>query len=752
MRRIVCLLLTLTMMFSILSINASAARAEEFLSEVALVYEDSVEEAREAIAGTDWKLLEYDLNANSDYMFDNGVYLIYKTSTNVEDAITDLRVMDMYGGYSTSNYEKQLEASRAQYIEMTKELRKAMAEFKVLYEAGDAMAVLAYRQMNYYKDTKTVGGTETDMLMGDFFLSMPEDAKIVQVMLEGNSIIVSNLLSLLTIGLSGTGEGTFASKVAVFYAIKDTLTAEKYHEDATVVGEWLKSVSAKINRYDALVEKYSLDDGDMTEEEYQFIKEIGAVAVLTEGIKLGDTSLADLLRTGNWTLTDIYPIVAALSDGQMALAKMGAFEIVLKHSTPSSSIEDLYDLIEEVEAQMIEKDGSIKPIDVYMGVDRSIFKGSFAMTNAAERQQALTGETWNMGSAVADSTNFYIAAGALALLDIVAWGGFAISNSASTGIEFYKIGEMISMTWQPGVGFKEVTPFWQWNATGVWFYTAIGLALIAAGLSGISTWYNYYNPDYTEIPNTMIDVRETDLGDKYVKYTAAKVFEDGKISEKNADFNAYEGKEWIALYYTKDATAGNCLTSNFVFNDNDSTIARRHQGISMFGETTAFNLNSHVYSSNAKGAYLTVRYSTTKKAAADLPEVVGTMSGSGALYAVTALAGVGLGVGGTLFVQSYRKKKEDELESGELPESSDPIEPEIPEKDLEAVEPAEIEENEEILESEETFENTETAEASEMIENSENIKPQEDSEKAESTEESTENTEEPSKTEDSVEE
>ena len=115
----------------------------------------------------------------------------------------------------------------------------------------------------------------------------------------------------------------------------------------------------------------------------------------------------------------------------------------------------------------------------------------------------------------------------------------------------------------------------------------------------------------------------------------------------------------------------------------------------MFGETTAFNLNSHVYSSNAKGAYLTIRYSTTKKAAADVPNVVGSMFAEGAIYTITSLAGVGLGVGGTLFVQSYRKKKEDELESDESQESSDPIEPEIPIEDLERVESAEIEENKE---------------------------------------------------------
>ena len=197
---------------------------------------------------------------------------------------------------------------------------------------------------------------------------------------------------------------------------------------------------------------------------------------------------------------------------------------------------------------------------------------------------------------------------------------------------------------------------WSGNAY-MFLAVAGGILLIAAGMAGIALWYNYYNPEYLEIPNTMIDVKENDIGDKYVKYTAAKVFEDGKLSEKNADLNAYEGKEWNALYYTKDATAGNCLTPKFVYSESNSTIARRHQGISMFGETEAFNLNSHVYNDDAPGVYLTMRYSTAKKAAADLPTVVGSMFG-GAFYALTALAGIGLGVGGTLLLQKAKKKQE----------------------------------------------------------------------------------------------
>jgi hypothetical protein len=77
----------------------------------------------------------------------------------------------------------------------------------------------------------------------------------------------------------------------------------------------------------------------------------------------------------------------------------------------------------------------------------------------------------------------------------------------------------------------------------------------------------------------------------------------------------------------------------------------------MFGETEAFNLNSHVYSKNAPGVYVTMRYSTAEKAAADIPDVVGSMFVTGALYTLTALGGAGVGVGSTILVQNLKKKR-----------------------------------------------------------------------------------------------
>ena len=670
-KRITALVLAIVTLF-LVSVPVYAAREEEFISEVALVYENSVEEARNAIAGTDWKLLEYDLNANADLMLNDGVYLIYKTSTYVEDAITDLRVMDMYGGYSTTNYEQQIEESRAEYTAMLNDLRAAATEFKALYEAGDEMALLAYRQMNYYEDVKTTGGTETGMLMGDFMLALStlDDKVVVQVLFEGNSTVVGNLVSLLAIGISGEDdEDTLASRIAEQYSNKDELSDEVYYDYAVVLEKTFESIRAKLLRYDALSEEYSLEDENMTEEEFVFMTEYASLALYLDEIRFidesNDFSLAELLREDEYTTRDFYPIAAALTDGQKALIKMGQLENVLKYNAPSKPIAELNEFLNVVEEDLKDENGNLKPIDVYFGVDRSIFKGTLAFTDKANRQQALTGESWDVSKAFTDTKALDIVSYVVAGLSGVALGVTIFSYAANA---YYKSLEAAAIKQGLTGGLYAANAFEYLNLATTYTGVTLALIIIAAGIKGIATAYNYYNPSYLDIPNTIIDVCETDLGDKYVKYAAAKVFDDGKLSEKkNADFNAYEGKEWIALYYTKDASAGNCLLANFSFSDSSNTIARRYQGISMFGETNAFNLNTHVYNSAAKGAYITMRYSNTKKAAADIPAVVGSIFGAGTLYALTALGGAGVGTAAMALINTTKTKKrgKDEAEESE---------------------------------------------------------------------------------------
>jgi hypothetical protein len=90
----------------------------------------------------------------------------------------------------------------------------------------------------------------------------------------------------------------------------------------------------------------------------------------------------------------------------------------------------MYTMFEDIVS--MDENGNLKVFDVYLGVDREIFKGDFAMTNAAERQQALTGETWDWGSAGSRSLGVSIGYIVASAVDVAIAGtsiGIAVKNS-----------------------------------------------------------------------------------------------------------------------------------------------------------------------------------------------------------------------------------------------------------------------------------------------------------------------------------
>ena len=97
----VCLLLPGT-------IVASAKEEELYLADLPIVYAETYEEAQIILQNTEFKdysLLNYNLNATAakvDLGFvtigdGNGVFLAYKTTTDIDEAITDVAIMQMDG-------------------------------------------------------------------------------------------------------------------------------------------------------------------------------------------------------------------------------------------------------------------------------------------------------------------------------------------------------------------------------------------------------------------------------------------------------------------------------------------------------------------------------------------------------------------------------------------------------------------------------------------------------------------------------
>ena len=144
---------------------ASAGRATYYLSDLKMAEAKTADEAKKLLTDAGFTVLDKNLNPDGD----KAVYLGYKKSTNVDDAITDVKVMNMKGGFNISDYDSIIEDALQTYGKDVDNLRIAAKEFAENYKAGKREALLAYRQLNYYY----VEIDKKQVKMGDYMLNFP---------------------------------------------------------------------------------------------------------------------------------------------------------------------------------------------------------------------------------------------------------------------------------------------------------------------------------------------------------------------------------------------------------------------------------------------------------------------------------------------------------------------------------------------------------------------------------------------------
>ena len=180
-------------------------------------------------------------------------------------------------------------------------------------------------------------------------------------------------------------------------------------------------------------------------------------------------------------------------------------------------------------------------------------------------------------------------------------------------------------------------------------------------MMGLSIWqlteiYNKFEITYTDIPDNMVDVVSYEDGDRFVNYknVRAYYYEDGTLKDRENDLNAYDGRQWVSLYYTKNYEAGYCLTAS---PDLIATEAGKtgYTSLHLFGRSDGYNTNSYCNRDGAEAVYLAFKYSTNQKSAVtDVPDIVGSLFSVGTI-AISALVGF---AGGIILTASINKKKQ----------------------------------------------------------------------------------------------
>ena len=657
---------------------ASAGRVTYYLSDLKMAEADTEEEAKNILSANGYIVLDQNLNPGGD----KAVYLGYMKSTNVDDAITDIRVMNMNGGFNISDYETIFEEAMDTYSSEVNNLRIAAKEFAENYKAGKKEALNAYRQLNYYY-VENDKGIKT--YMGDYMLNFPEKNEgFADILLKGNTNILNNIRILLSMGVADGGD--LIERIKTAAADESTYTLAKHYDNA-------KELAGKIQQFKKLLAEAKTEiaeieaDPDMTEDEKEvaliFPKYTATLLLsfdyILESIPCGDTNYSDYFETA----TDVdykllYPFVEAMTEGQRAMAVSGQIHSVLVYNAVEMSDADL-------EAKLAEAEKDYEPLSVYFGTDMNLLEGAVGVTSDALREEAASGNQWFAcftGNQALDITiSSLFGAGGVALLGVSSHylkniiDASHVNEIDASTLEFNNqvISDWKSKLAEGQISQEKFTEMTQQyvdsnNAINAQYTVstskvvlsslgiAVGLAMIAFSIYSIVQIVDKYNPSYTKIPANMVDTVETDNGNRFINYTVVNsLYQDGgKAAEKPGDTNGYSGKQWNAIYYTKSFEAGKCMTSTGYFIDSADNFGK-YTPVAGFGTKNCYNLNSFNGEENTENVYMAFGNSNNKKSAeTSVPTVIGSMFAYGAI-AISGVTGMGLGM---CIMSLIKRKKE----------------------------------------------------------------------------------------------
>ena len=757
----------------VMAAETEPVTATEYISEVRIGVGKTMEEAEKSLEG--YTILKNgDNNADLNEKAGGGmgsqgervVLLGYKTTTDKSEAVTDLALMNMKGGYSVSDYEALMEKQmKEQIIPFVKNFQAAIDEYRENYnsdiEANKQRAKYIHDILDKFIDDDTGKGlgelllNETKFEMGDAAYNKLSDAEkknhadILTILAQSNGKATLMMENLLT-RAADTDEDTWLDRFAgtTYQDIidsSDMLPTEakdeiaKLYDDDTkkIIGLW-DEFSEDLNGYDEAVkiveafdeskykaafdemakmdENTSAEDADRIMNEYaeqqvkmndaMYKSRLIAVHDKLEETEYGDGTMLDFFSRDADEVedTEIYPLVASLSDGQRSGLDFVSLQelIVIALTTDEGYADASLDNLEKT--------------SIYAGVDRGIYeKGGVALTSEAERKKKAAMQ-------VEDDKTFFspwtIAGMAVTAVSFAAFTGSAVSwarnasklkaVNAEINLDFIEL-EMAygrnmnnrKIAW----GVNDVyannpelkTQFELYSSkTSLAKSLSIGFGVAMIVLAGVTTYLTYrdmqayYKVDFTPIPKYMVDAKDITAYNakgemeviknqsayyKAVECNRTSGDEKYKNIGKFADMNGDVGKQWLALYAVKNEAMAPILADSLLVKVNETDLPAGYTtGIHMFGSDSAFNLNDSKYVWNANASKVFVYFNVDDKpVSTSTGASVGTNTDSasvtGSVFTMGNLvlsAGIGLvlgaGIAMLIFIAMKPKKKEEKAE------------------------------------------------------------------------------------------
>ena len=216
-------------------VYADETEGGKYVSDVYIAYAKTEEKAAKWLTDNGWEPVKGDFNAGKASFFDDNklqdqnvaAVMGIKRTDNKDDAITDMAVMNMTGGYSIAKYEDLIKEKKAQIDEMINSFTPVIEEYRANYNNegsafGHKRAQLAYDLLNKFYDGDPEGEyavNDTGMKLGDFFVAATrqegnqEGGDFEQMMLESSGPAMLAVESMLVMA-ADTGEETWLERAS----------------------------------------------------------------------------------------------------------------------------------------------------------------------------------------------------------------------------------------------------------------------------------------------------------------------------------------------------------------------------------------------------------------------------------------------------------------------------------------------------------------------------------------------------------
>lgn len=666
--KLISLILSLVMVFLALPVTAFAAEKTEYIKELRLSTAPTEEEAKQWLVDNGYVVLSTNLNKDTKK---DPVFLGYKITYDAKEAITDMAVMQMDGGYSFSEYAAALEEQQGDVEEMLTAFVVAIEEYAANYNAGKKNAIAAHDMMNRFVED------DSGMLLGDFLISYSNNMEqLTKLFMQSNHMVLGYLDYMFALACTDyTFENNWLAKFSKAdpYGDYDPLVYDDLAKEIFSAWADLREGLVIAERsFDSLSEFDSAADYRDALGEEQLAEDMNCLnyyATLS-AYNYGGKSMVEffLQDPDEIDLEDLYPLLSVLTPGQIECIKTVGFKPLIEYAIIAE--EDVEILAESFDSTLAAK-GVTGTYSVYSNVDRSLFNGEgIALTSQALRESASTGEAdWYKGNIDKGLETALISiVGAAAILGAVCIARAAIvtAKMSQTLTAFLAFAEEYS-GWYT---MAELTEFYITGPTN--FQTAglgvriaggvcIGIALIAfAVLLGLEL-YNYNHPEYTEIPRIIVDHIITDEDEYYLNYYCVRD-QDGELG----DMNAWSGQRWNALYATTDKRAGAPIKANSLSVKIKDNSPDDHETYSVhyFGEESAANVNRYSLKRTAPAIYMFFKRDNA------LAKTASTFSGGtvAMFTGIGIIGGTAIGIAGVICAGKIKKKKENCAEKVEQSE------------------------------------------------------------------------------------